>query len=344
MSGGVDSSVATKILLDQGHEVTGVTLDLFCDPSNDEHIAEAQEVCRQFGIDHHVYHAQDEFTHRVISPFITTYLAGATPNPCIVCNRYIKFGVLVEYARDHGFDAVATGHFAQIEQDPHTNRYLLKKGVDPIKDQSYVLYSLTQEQLKHTLFPLGAMDKKTVRTIAREAGFETAEKKESQDICFVPDGNYQGFIDMRFPGSVSAGKFLSMEGKEIGTHRGITHYTIGQRRGIGVGFGKPMYVVAKNALENTVLLGENPDLLSDGLIAEDINLISLDKLEQPTRVQAKIRYNQQGTEATITRCADGTIRVDFDQSQRAVAPGQAVVFYQGDIVVGGGTIRSAITK
>jgi len=343
MSGGIDSSVATKILLDQGHKVVGITLDLFCDPDNDTHIEDARLACTSFGIEHRVYHAQEDFTKHVISPFVSTYLVGATPNPCIACNRYIKFGALVEYAQEQGFDAVATGHYARIEQDQNTLRYLLKKGADPAKDQSYVLYNLTQNQLKHTLFPLGAIDKEAVRHIARKAGFETAEKKESQDICFVPDGNYQEFIEQKIPGSVTPGKFLSVDGTEIGIHRGITHYTIGQRRGIGTGFGKPMYVVAKDAEKNTITLGENPDLLSCGLIADDLNYISIETLDKPTQVLAKIRYNQDGKEALITTCKDGTIRVDFDERQRAVAPGQAVVFYQGDIVLGGGTIIRGIS-
>lgn len=344
MSGGVDSSVATKLLLDEGHKVVGVTLDLFCAPHNDENIAEAQEVCRKFGIEHRVYATRDEFATHVITPFITSYLAGATPNPCIACNRYIKFGALVSYAIEQGFDAVATGHYARIEQDAKTHRYLLKKGIDPAKDQSYVLYNLTQKQLKHTVFPLGSMVKETVRTIARQAGFETAAKKESQDICFIPDGDYHGFIERKKPKSVHPGKFLSIDGTEIGRHRGITHYTIGQRRGIGMGFGKPMYVVAKDAKTNTITLGENPDLLAEGLIAGDVNLISVETLVTPMCVQAKIRYNQKGTDAVISGRPDGTVRVDFAQRQRAVAPGQAVVFYQNDIIIGGGTILYSVSN
>ncbi len=342
MSGGVDSSVATKLLLDQGHDVTGVTLDLFCAAASEAPVKNAQAVCDQLGIEHRVFDAQSSFFEQVVSPFVETYLAGETPNPCVVCNRYIKFGILVAYALEQGFDAVATGHYARIEQDNDSGRFLLLKGLDPVKDQSYVLYSLSQQQLAHILFPLGTLDKAGVRQSAKENGFAGAKSKESQDICFIPDGDYQGFIDRTAPGKVQPGPYLSITGEQIGIHQGVTRYTIGQRRGIGVGFGKPMYVVAKDAANNTVTLGENHDLLSAGLIAEDVNFIPVDTPRDSLNVLAKIRYNQTEQPAVVRVLPDNSVEVMFEKFQRAVAPGQSVVFYQGELVVGGGIIRRAI--
>jgi len=350
MSGGVDSSVAAKLLIDQGHEVTGVTLKLFSDDDivlaehasrtccalND--VQDARAVAYKLGIEHFVYNFRDLFAEKVIDHFVDAYLEGKTPNPCIDCNRHIKFDKLIERATLLGFDYVATGHYALIDRDPAAGRYLLKRGVDRTKDQSYVLYVLTQDQLAHTLFPLGGMDKSAVREIAEKAGLVNARKPDSQDICFVPDGDYPAFIDKRAPGKVLPGNFVDLDGKVIGTHKGVAHYTIGQRRGIAAAFGKPMYVAAKNAANNTVTLGEDKDLFTSSLVAHDINLISVERLDFPMPVTAKIRYNQTGQEAVIGPEADGGIRVDFAHPQRAVTPGQAVVFFSGDTVVGGGTI------
>ena len=350
MSGGVDSSVAAKLLVDQGHEVAGVTLKLFND--DDIVIAEktsktccalsdvqdAKTVAYKLGIDHFVYNFRDLFHERVINHFVNSYLEGKTPNPCIDCNRYIKFDKLIERALLLGFDYVATGHYASITRDAESGRYRLLRGKDRTKDQSYVLYTLTQEQLEHTLFPLGEMDKTTVREIAENAGLINARKPDSQDICFVPDGDYPAFIDKAVPLRVTGGDFIDTDGKAIGKHKGVTHYTIGQRRGIAAAFGKPMYVVAKNAERNTVTLGENADLMAQTLVADDINLISIASLDEPMSVTAKIRYNQTEQEAVIKPETDGSIRVDFAQSQRAISSGQAVVFYSGETVVGGGTI------
>ncbi len=353
MSGGVDSSVAAKLLVDAGHEVAGVTLKLFSEA--DIHIPEgatrtccalsdvedARAVAYKLGIDHFVFNFRELFTEKVIGRFIDTYLEGATPNPCIDCNRFIKFDKLIERALLLGYDYVATGHYSIITTDPASGRYLLERGTDLSKDQSYVLYALTQEQLAHTLFPLGGMDKISVRRIAEEAGLVNARKPDSQDICFVPDGDYSSFIDRMAPGRVQGGKFIDTAGTEIGEHRGITRYTIGQRRGIAAAFGKPMYVAAKNAADNTVTLGENHELLAGSLIASDINLISIDSLRNPLRVTAKIRYNQTEQDAVLYPLDNGEMRVVFAQAQRAVAPGQAVVFYSGNTVVGGGTIVRA---
>jgi tRNA-specific 2-thiouridylase len=350
MSGGVDSSVAAKILVDQGHEVAGVTLKLF---SNEDivcaenatrtccalsDVEDAKNVAYKLGIEHFVFNFRELFAETVIKRFVDSYLEGKTPNPCIDCNRFIKFDKLIERAVLLGYDAVATGHYAAVRQNPETGRWLLDRGRDRSKDQSYVLYSLTQDQLARTLFPLGGMDKTDVRKIAEDSGLINARKPDSQDICFVPGGDYAAFIEKAAPGSSRPGKFLDVTGREIGEHRGVTRYTIGQRRGIAQAFGKPMYVVAKDAKANTVTLGENADLMSQSLVARDVNLIAFDRLDSPMRVTAKIRYNQTEQAATIAPGPDGSILVDFEEPQRAVAEGQAVVFYSGDTVIGGGTI------
>jgi len=351
MSGGVDSSVAAKLLVDAGHDVAGVTLKLFSGDDIDAEnltrtccalsdVDDARRVAYKLGIEHFVFNFRELFAEKVMNRFVASYLAGETPNPCIDCNRFIKFDKLVERALVLGYDYVATGHYSVVDRDPDTGRYLLKRGVDRTKDQSYVLYAMTQDQLAHTLFPLGELDKITVRKIAEEAGLVNARKPDSQDICFVPDGDYPAFIDRVAPGSVREGDFVDTEGKPIGTHRGITRYTIGQRRGIAVAFGKPMYVVAKDAEKNTVTLGEDGDLKASSLEADEFNLISREFLSEPLQIRAKIRYNQTEQDATLIPEGNGKYRVDFARPQRAIAPGQAVVCYNGDIVVGGGTIRA----
>lgn len=350
MSGGVDSSVAAKLLVDQGYDVSGVTLKLFSNedivladnPSRTccalSDVQDAKTVAYKLGIEHFVYNFRELFAEKVIGHFVESYLDGKTPNPCIDCNRFIKFDKMIERALLLGFDYVATGHYATVSRDSATGRYLLNRGKDRSKDQSYVLYTLTQEQLAHTLFPLGDMDKTAVREIAEKAGLINARKPDSQDICFVPDGDYASFIDKIAPGKIRSGNFIDIHGHVIGKHKGVAHYTIGQRRGIAAAFGKPMYVTAKNAADNTVTLGENCDLFSSSIVAHDINLISIEHLEAPLKVTAKIRYNQVEQEALISPEGNGTIRIDFAEPQRAVTEGQAVVFYSGEIVVGGGTI------
>ena len=355
MSGGVDSSVAAKILIDHGYSVAGVTLKLF---SNEDilcaekegktccalsDVQDARSVAFRLGIDHFVYNFREYFTEKVINHFVQSYLAGNTPNPCIECNRWIKFDKMLERARLLGYEYIATGHYARSEYNPASMRWLLKKGIDPAKDQSYVLYTLTQDQLAHTLFPLGGMDKRQVRSIAEAAGLVNAKKADSQDICFVPGGDYGAFIEKAAPGKVEPGPYVNAEGTVVGTHKGVAHYTIGQRRGIGIALGQAAYVTAKDAKTNTVSLGPNEALMSRSLVAQDVNLIAVDlaefeRLAKPMRVTAKIRYNQKEQDAWISPEGNGRIRVDFDADQRAVTPGQAVVFYSGDIVVGGGTI------
>ncbi len=349
MSGGVDSAVAALLLLEQGYEVSGVTLKLF---SNDDigldavtrtccslsDVEDARSVCHKLGIEHFVYNFGDRFDRDVIGRFADCYLSGRTPNPCIDCNRYIKFDALLERALLLGFDHIATGHYARIGYDEAAGRYLLKKSADTAKDQTYVLYNLTQEQLKHTLFPLGGMTKSAVRALAEKNGLVNAGKPDSQDICFVPDGDYGHFIEDVLGRASPPGDFVDTKGNVLGRHKGLIHYTVGQRRGIGLSFDRPKYVVAKNAETNTVVLGDEEDLYADTMNVHDLNLISVAGLDRPYRAEVKTRYSQKAAPATLYPPAGGVMRVVFDRPQRALTPGQSAVFYDGDTVIGGGII------
>lgn len=351
MSGGVDSSVAAMLLRDQGYEVMGVTLKLFSDEDiveadkegktccalND--VMDARSVAYKLGFEHMVFNFRDCFRERVMEQFAQCYLSGRTPNPCIECNRHVKFDKMLRRALELGYDYIATGHYAVREYDENTGRYLLKRPKDRSKDQTYVLYALTQEQLCHTLFPLGGLEKQEVREAAERAGLVNSAKPDSQDICFVPDGDYAGFITKFTGREMPEGSFTDTEGKVLGTHKGIIHYTVGQRKGLGIALGKPAYVVSKDVERNTVVLGDESDLYTDSLTAEDVNLISVETLEAPMRITAKTRYSQKDQPGVLSFIGNGIYRVDFDQPQRAVTAGQAVVFYDGDVVVGGGTIR-----
>lgn len=347
MSGGVDSSVAAYLISQQGYETVGVTMKLHNDESQaqaeascctSDDIEDARSVAGKLGIPYHVYNYSDNFTEHVISRFVDAYRNARTPNPCIDCNRYIKFDRLVKTAIELGFDYVVTGHYAVTEYDEASGRYLLKKAVDESKDQSYVLYSLSQEQLSHILFPLGSMSKQEVREIADKLDFINADKPDSQDICFVPDGDYARFIEEWCGLKFENGNFVDLQGNVIAQHKGIINYTIGQRKGLGIAAKAPYYVVGKNLETNEVILGSNDDLFSSTLTATDVNFISVEKLTAPMRVRAKVRYKQKETDATISPLENGDVSVVFDEPQRAIASGQAVVFYDGDIVVGGGTI------
>lgn len=351
MSGGVDSSVAAVLLRDQGYDICGVTLKLFGNEDIDtslscstrtccslEDVEDARSVCYKLGIEHFVFNFGDTFKEEVMQKFADSYKMGSTPNPCIDCNKFIKFSKLIQRAVLMEKDYIATGHYARVEYDNGSGRYLLKKAVDPLKDQSYVLYVLTQDDLSRTLFPLGGMLKSDVRKIAEERNLINARKPDSQDICFVKDGDYAGFLENTMGVNSPKGNFVDRNGKVIGTHQGIIHYTIGQRKGLGITFGKPTFVVSKNKDNNTVTLGSEVDLLSDRLYANDINLISIEKLVSPMKVMVKTRYKQQESEATIFPVEEDKILVEFKEKQRAITPGQAVVFYQDDVVVGGGTI------
>lgn len=358
MSGGVDSSVAALLLIDGGYDVTGTTLKLFSNEDAGivsasaccslEDIGDAREVAHTLGIPHYVFNFSRSFGSGVMDRFCAGYLRGETPNPCIDCNRYVKFDALQKRRRELGFDYVATGHYAQRDYDPETGRYLLKKGVDPAKDQSYVLYNASQEDLAHLLFPLGGLTKPAVRALARTAGFVTADKRESQDICFVPNGDYAAFIEGRLAqkeqGDASVNPFepgpiVDGEGKVMGEHRGIAHYTIGQRKGLGLAFPEPLYVCAKHADTNTLVVGTRSQAQVTRVTADNINLISIQKMEEPVRVAVKTQYRSSAAEAWAVQTGDDTLEVTFDQPHDACAAGQAVVLYDGDTVVGGGTIR-----
>lgn len=348
MSGGVDSSAAALILKQKGYEVDGCTLKLF-DGETEEapdvrtccsvtDVMDAKSVCRKLGIEHYVFNFKDLFREKVMDAFAESYINGETPNPCINCNRYIKFDKMLARARELGYDGIATGHYARSVYDEASGRYLLKKAADERKDQTYVLYNMTQEQLARTLFPLWNMDKPEIRALAEANGLVNARKPDSQDICFVPDGDYASFIEQHTGKTFPQGDFIGTDGVKMGTHSGYIHYTIGQRKGLGAAFGKPVFVCGKAPVLNTVTLGESADLMSDIVEADDINLISVPEIKSEMRVSAKIRYNMQAVSGTLTAVGDSKLRVKFDTPVRAAAKGQALVIYNGDTVVGGGKI------
>ena len=301
-------------------------------------VEDARSVAYKVGFPYYVFNFKAEFKEKVIDKFVGCYMCGMTPNPCIDCNRYLKFEELYRRAKALGCDVIVTGHYARIRFDEATAKYQLMKGIDDSKDQSYVLYHMTQDQLAHTMFPLGEYTKDEIRKKAAETGLINADKHDSQDICFVPDGDYASFIERDTGKHFPAGNFVDAEGNILGKHNGIIRYTIGQRKGLNISLGAPAYVVSKDMEHNTVTLGKNEDLFTTGLIANDINLISIEKLAEPMKVTAKTRYSQLEKPATIYPLENGDIKVIFDEPQRAVTTGQAVVFYSGDIVVGGGTI------
>lgn len=346
MSGGVDSSVAAHLMREKNYDIIGVTLHLF--DNEDAGIREktccsladvedARSVALKLGMEHYTFNFKEDFKEQVIARFIDAYENGRTPNPCIDCNKYIKFKRLLERAKQLDYDYVVTGHYARIEQN--NGRFLLKKGLDRTKDQSYVLYSLTQEQLRHIQFPLGAMTKAQVREIAEQQGFINAKKRDSQDICFVPDGKYAEFIERYSSKTYPNGNFIDMEGNVLGEHKGIIRYTIGQRKGLNLALPKPMYVCSTSLKDNTVILGDNADLFSKTLDADNVNLIACDKIDGSIKVNAKIRYSQSEQSATVWQTSQDTIHLEFDEPQRAITKGQAVVLYDGDTVVGGGVIN-----
>ncbi len=343
MSGGVDSGVAAYFMKEKGFDCTGATMKLHdeglsyvsdktCCSLDD--VEDARAVARKLGMPHYVLNFKEDFEKKVIEKFIRTYEQGGTPNPCIDCNRYLKFEKLMNTMYELGCDYVVTGHYARIEE--RGGRFYLKKGTDASKDQSYVLYSLTQEQLSHTLFPLGEYTKEEIRKIASEQGFINAKKRESQDICFVPDGDYSAFIKRYTNKTYPEGSFTDIDGNVIGTHSGIINYTIGQRKGLGVAAGRPVYVVKKDLDKNRVILGSNEDLMSDYLEAEDFNWI-YEEPEAEIRCFAKTRYNMKEQPCTV-KSEGGRVSVKFDSPVRAITSGQAVVLYDGDYVLGGGTI------
>ncbi len=347
MSGGVDSSVAAFLLQKESLEVIGATMKLYNNEDIDfvsektccslDDVLDAKSVCARLGIRHYTLNMTDDFKKEVIERFISAYQNGFTPNPCIDCNRYMKFSKMLHKAQELDIDYVATGHYARIEKQG--DRYILKKAVDLTKDQSYVLYSLTQEQLKVTKFPLGNYTKQQVREIAEENGFVNARKHESQDICFVPDGDYSKFIEYYTGKTYPCGDFVDMNGKRLGEHKGIIRYTIGQRRGLGLALPASMYVVEKDVDNNKVILGFNDDLFKKEVNVKNISFTACDGLDKPERLCAKIRYNQKEQPATVTQTDENHFTIVFDEPQRAITKGQAAVLYDGDTVVGGGTIE-----
>lgn len=367
MSGGVDSSVAAALLKDDGFEVIGVTMQIW--PAEGRNfggccgvaaIEDARKVAHRLSIPYYVMNLRDAFAETVIQNFIDEYRRGRTPNPCTRCNRYVKFGALLEKAHGLGADFIATGHHTRIEtihpplilerseasqggghlRTAAKDRYLLKKGLDRNKDQSYFLYALTQEQLAHSLMPIGSLTKEKVREIARKLDLPVAGKPQSHEICFIPDNDYCGFIEEYIPDAAKPGPILDEAGKTLGRHRGIIHHTIGQRKGLGIAAREPLYVIAIDPEKNAVIVGPKDKACSDELTASELNWIAFDTPVFPLPTRAKIRYRHPEAEAVVTPLADDRVNVKFTQPQMAITPGQSVVFYEGDVVVGGGTIES----
>ena len=350
MSGGVDSSVAAYLMKKAGYECIGATMRLY-DSSTEEStccslddVEDAREVASRLGIRHYVFNFKDDFDRQVIQKFVTGYEQGLTPNPCIDCNRHLKFDRLLRRAQELGCNWVVSGHYAQIRQDPVSGRYLLYKAADRAKDQTYFLACLNQEQMAHIQFPLGGLTKTQVRQIAQENGFVNAQKRDSQDICFVPDGDYGAFLQRYTGKTYPEGDFLDLQGQVVGHHRGAACYTLGQRKGLGLAMGAPVYVCAKDMQRNTVTVGPGEALFSPALLAGDWNWYPFPTLTAPMRVTVKTRHSQFEQAATVYPEENGFARVEFDQPQRAVTPGQAVVLYNGDMVVGGGTITEALSR
>ena len=342
MSGGVDSSVAAALSLEQGYQCVGVTLKLYTGDSRCcslSDVNDAKNVAFSLGMDHYVLNFTEEFDKHVVRRFVEVYEQGATPNPCIECNRNIKFNLLLLRTLQLDFDLLVTGHYARVAHDSASGRFLLRKALDDKKDQSYVLYCLTQQQLEKARFPLGELSKQEVRKIAEEKKFVNASKGESQDICFVPDGDYGDFIEKYTGKNYPCGNIIDLEGKTIGRHKGIIRYTIGQRRGLGVAANVPVYVAAKSITDNTVTLAEDSALFSKSLTAKNINLIACADIKKPMRIMVKTRYLQTAQSAVAEQTGEDSLHIEFEKPQRAITPGQAAVMYDGDIVVGGGTIN-----
>ena len=353
MSGGVDSSVAALLCQQAGFDCMGVTLKLYdnedaglprektCCSVDD--VADARSVAFRLGMPFYVFNFKEACRREVMDRFVQAYERGETPNPCVDCNRYIKFEKLMRRGEEIGYPYVATGHYARVDQDPETGRWLLKKGLDESKDQSYMLYSLTQWELSRLLLPLGELTKDQVRQLAEEHDFINARKRDSQDICFVPDGDYAAFIRRwesrrEDPKDFPPGEFVGTEGQVYGEHKGIIHYTVGQRKGLGLSFPQPMYVCKIDPQNNQVVLGKQEELMAREAVAGDINLISVETLDQPMRMKARVRYRQKEQPATAYQIGPDRLKVVFDEPQRAITPGQSLVLYDGDVVVGGGKI------
>lgn len=338
LSGGVDSSVAAYTLLQQGYDVIGVTMHVWGDVSENVAVKDAKKVAMHLGIPHYVMDFTKEFKQSVVDYFIGEYMSGRTPNPCNMCNRFVKWEALLDKAKEFGAEYVATGHYARIKR-LENGRLVVMNSATAIKDQTYALNQLTQEQLAHTIMPIGQYSKDEIRQIAKEAGIPVADKPDSQDICFIPDGDYKAFLekyaDRKLP---SEGNFVNQEGKVLGTHKGITNYTVGQRKGLGIALGKPVFVSAIRPETNEVVISDTGDVFSRELLCNRLNFMAVEDLTKPTEVIAKIRYAHKGSPCTIEKIEEDTVKCTFHEDVRAITPGQSVVFYQNDYVFGGGTI------
>ena len=347
MSGGVDSAAAALILQNQGYVISGVTMHLWDEQSFlngtasdtiDENSLQAKEIASKLKFEHFSVNMASCFNESVVLPFIDDYKSGKTPNPCVECNKRLKFGKLLELAEEKKFDFLATGHYARIEKGA-SGEFLLKKALDDKKDQSYFLWSLKKDSLSRIILPLGEFTKPQIRELARENGFSNADRGDSQDICFIPDGNYTAFLEKYGNVNFTCGNFIDLDGNILGTHNGIERYTVGQRKGLGIALGKPMFVCEKNVTENTVTLCDDIQLYKKELSASNINLLVNDTLEHGARLQAKIRYRHKPASATVIRTSSNTLSVIFDEPQRAITRGQSLVLYDGDTVIGGGIIE-----
>ncbi len=352
LSGGVDSSVAAYLLKEAGHEVIGVTMQIWQEEDNETQeenggccglsaVEDARRVAQMLDIPYYVMNFRPEFKEAVIDYFVAEYMAGRTPNPCIACNRYVKWESLYQRARAIGADGIATGHYSRIVQLPN-GRYALQKSITDAKDQTYALYNLTQDQLAHTMMPVGAHSKDEIRAMAENIGLLVANKPDSMEICFVPDDNYAGFIKDYTGRTFPQGNFVNTAGEVLGKHQGIIHYTVGQRKGLGIALGARMFVKEIRPETNEVVLASNEELFSNVLYADRLNFMSVETITEPMAVMAKIRYNHKGAKAVVELAGEDKLKVTFEEPQRAITPGQAVVLYDGDIVVGGGTICTII--
>lgn len=337
MSGGVDSSVSAVVLQEQGYEVIGATMKLWED--TEKAIEDAKKVCKKLGIEHHVIDCTEKFRCHVINKFISEYENAKTPNPCVECNRYLKFGAFYEKAKELGCEYIATGHYAKTEYSEKYKRYVLKKSDEEKKDQTYFLYYIPKEEIEYIIFPLqNRTSKEETRKIAEKNSLQVAHKKDSQEICFIPDNDYQKFLQKYSSQKPKVGNIVLKDGTVLGKHNGLINYTIGQRKGLGISYKEPLYVIKLDIQKNQVIVGTEQDLYSKELIANEINWLAIDKLNEPLKLKAKVRYRAKEAECTVYPIENEQVKVIFDEPQRAITPGQSVVFYDEDIVIGGGKI------